>query len=850
MINADLKVDQFLDWWQSNPENAEQIAAFQKSRLSTGNLRPFPQEMDLRLAEALNASEIIQLYSHQSQSFAKIREGRNIVVSTGTASGKTLCYNLPVLDAILKNSTTRAIYVFPTKALGHDQLTSLENLINAIRQEDVERDPILASAYDGDTPSTIRAAIRSKSQILLTNPDMLHLAILPHHTIWAEFFRSLRYVVIDEMHLYRGVFGSNVANVIRRLKRIAHFYQAYPQFILTSATIANSKDLAENLIEEKCVLIDEDGSPHGNKTFFLYNPPIIHEELGIRKSVTQETIRIAGDFLNSDIQSIVFTRTRRGVELFVKKMREANSAKVDEIQGYRSGYLPKQRRLLESNLRNGEIKTIFATNALELGIDIGGMDCVILAGYPGTIASTRQQAGRSGRRLGSSAAILIASANPLDQYLINHPDFLFNRNPEKAYINPNNLLILLEHLRCAVFELPFEKPYRFGKLLDSEINFFLQVLADSGEIFQKADRYYWVSDQYPSSKNTLRSTNGQNVILEATDEDGRSKVIGQVDEPSSYWMVHPDAIYLQEGQTYQVDHFDFKQRRVSLKNVNVDFYTTPIQKSDVTLENLLKNEQKPLFSANLGEVLVTGQVTGYKKLLWETNEIIDMQELEMPVSELHTVGAWFTLSQALENQMKKLGAWTSSKNDYGKNWESIRNEIRARDQFTCQVCGKLENGVSHHVHHKLPFKGFVDASLANKRDNLITLCYSCHQKAEAAIQIKSGLAGLAYTMQQLAPIFTMCDAKDLGLVWDVKLKLGEGRPTIVLYDQVPAGIGLCSQIYEDHLELLKGCYDLVSQCKCKDGCPSCVGPSGSAEVGGKQETMLLLNLLLKKEGTE
>jgi DEAD/DEAH box helicase domain-containing protein len=845
------KIDQFITWWQQNPENADQIVAVQTTSASDGIQSPIPDQIHPDLSSILVSLGIKQLYSHQTESYQEIREGKNIVVSTGTASGKTLCYNLPVLDSILRDGTSRAMYIFPTKALGHDQFNNLEKLVSKLNgihgNRTNEPNQIHIGAYDGDTPENLRAGIREKCHILLTNPDMVHLAILPHHTLWSNFFRYLRYVIIDEMHLYRGVFGSSVTNVIRRLKRIANFYNAYPQFILTSATIANSKELAEKIIEKDCVLIDNDGSPHGKKTFFLYNPPIIHEELGIRKSVTQETVRIAGDFLLNDIQSIVFTKTRRGVELLLKRMRESNTAQKEKISGYRSGYLPKERRLIEEGLRSGQIKTIIATNALELGIDIGGMDSVILAGYPGTIASTRQQAGRAGRRLGSSAVILVASANPLDQYMILHPEYLLERSPEKAFINPDNLLILLEHLRCAAFELPFEQPFVYGNLPETEINEFLQVLSNSGEIFQKDQKYYWVNDQYPSNRISLRSTSGKTVLLEAINEDVKSSIIGQVDEPSSYWMVHPHAIYLHEGQTFQVENYDFEKKRAILKPTNVDFFTLPQQKSEVSLDNLLKSEKFLPYQLNLGEITVTSQVTGYKKMLWETNEILGVEELEMPTSELHTIGCWICLTEELEQKMRETGMWSSNRNEYGKNWESIRNSIRERDQYTCQVCGRLESSTSHHVHHKIPFKNFTDAAIANRPDNLITLCYSCHQRAEAAIKIKSGLAGLAYTMQQLAPVFTMCDMKDLGVVCDPQLKLGEGRPTIVLYDQVPAGIGLSSQLYDDHRKLLASCLELVTNCRCKDGCPSCVGPSGNTEVGGKSETLQLLHCLIDME---
>jgi DEAD/DEAH box helicase domain-containing protein len=453
-----------LSRWRADPSVADNITAWEQLPARSAEWADLPEELHPTLRQKLQKGAFHRLYSHQLRAWQVVCSGSHLAVVTGTASGKTLCYNLPILDRLLRDPAARALYLFPTKALAQDQLASLGEL-------DIEK--IAAAIYDGDTPSQARRSIRRNARLVLSNPDMLHTGILPHHTNWADFFRNLQFVVIDEMHVYRGIFGSHVANVLRRLRRIARFYGANPQFILTSATIANPQELAEKLVEAQLEIIDQDGASRGAKSFLIYNPPVINPELGLRRSAMQESVRLADDMLAYRLQTVIFGRSRRGVELMLTYLRQQSAADrgwgsvpkdETEVRGYRGGYLPGQRRQIEHGLRTGQVRAVVATNALELGIDIGAMGAALLVGYPGSIAATWQQAGRAGRGDELSLAVLVATADPLDQFLARHPEYLFHRTPEQGLINPDNLLILLNHLRCAAFELPFQADEPFGSL--------------------------------------------------------------------------------------------------------------------------------------------------------------------------------------------------------------------------------------------------------------------------------------------------------------------------------------------------------------------------------------------------
>lgn len=836
-----------LDFWKQDDETAPNIFAWRTSPLRAAQTRPFPTNLPVPLRDALSSRNISLLYSHQLTAWTNARAGRNLILATGTASGKTLAYNLPVLAKMIEDSGARALYLFPTKALTQDQLSSLANLA-------LDTWHLTPAIYDGDTPQSHRSAIRKTARIVLSNPDMLHTGILPHHANWGEFFTNLKFIVIDEAHTYRGVFGSHVANVIRRLKRVAKFYGVNPQFILASATIGNPKELAETLIEEPVELVDDDGSSRGERHFIIYNPPVTNPTLGLRKSSLLEGVRLANNLLSYDVQSVVFARTRRSVEMLLTNLQSQISNHQlpitnGHIRGYRSGYLPHQRREIEQGLRDGSVKTVVATNALELGIDIGGLGAALMVGYPGTIASARQQAGRAGRGDLPAVSILVASPNPLDQFLAHHPEYFFERSPEMALVNPNHLLILLEHLRCAMFELPFQRGEGFGSLSDELVDEYLEFLVSNQEAHFSNEKYFWMQDAYPAANVSLRSASPQSVVLQTVTEDGRPLTVGTVDGESANWMVHPGAIYMHEAQQYFVQQLDLENHIAHLVPVGLDYYTEAQQESEIQITSL--NAQAAVLGGEkaYGEIQVTTQVVGFRKLRWFTNENLGQEPLDMPPSELQTTGYWIVLSEAALKSLRDAGLWTNDPNDYGPDWQKIRLAVRKRDQYKCQVCGAAETNREHDVHHKMPFRAFIqngilDREQANRLDNLTTLCHSCHRKVEQNVRIRSGLTGLGFVLGNLAPLFLMCDAGDLGVFAEPAWAAVDGQPSVVLYDLVPAGIGFSEKLFELHDELMRRAHELVSECACEDGCPSCVGPGGENGYGGKAETLAILEQLL------
>ncbi len=842
-------LNQLLDLWKRDEQTAPNLFAWRTTPPRAAQTHPFPTDLPAPLRETLSSRGISTLYSHQLSAWTHTRACRNIILATGTASGKTLAYNLPVLSELIQNPEARALYLFPTKALAQDQLSTLANLKPEVWN-------ISPAIYDGDTPQSARSIIRRNARIVLSNPDMLHTGILPHHSNWLDFFSNLKFIVIDEAHTYRGVFGSHVANVIRRLKRVAEFYGARPQFILASATIANPKELAEALIEAEVELIDNDGSSRGERHFIIYNPPVTNPALGLRKSSLLESVRLATDLLTHNIQSVVFARTRRSVEIILtylqgevksKKEGTSHSSPFTSIRGYRSGYLPLQRREIEQGLRDGSVKTVVATNALELGIDIGGLGAAVIVGYPGTIASVRQQAGRAGRGDDPAVSILVASANPLDQFLAHHPDYFFGSSPEQALINPNHLLILLEHLRCALFELPFKNGDRFGSLSDEMTEEYLHFLLSNNEIHLSNEKYFWMQDAYPAANISLRSASPQSVVLQSTADDGRPLTVGTVDGESAAWMVHPGAIYMHEGQQYFVQEFNFENHIAQLIPVGLDYYTEAKRNSEIEVTSENERENLSACEKAYGEIQVTTQVVGFKKLRWLTYENLGEEPLDMPPSELQTTGYWISLSEQTVVHLRDAGTWSNDPNDYGPNWQKIREAVRKRDRFQCQVCGAVESAREHDVHHKTPFRAFTSIEEANRMENLTTLCRTCHQKVEQNVRIRSGLAGLGFVLGNLAPLFLMCDPRDLGTHTDPAWKPANGQPSVVLYDLVPAGIGFSQKLFEIHDELIARALELVSECSCEDGCPSCVGPGGENGAGGKTETLEILKELQRAE---
>lgn len=820
--------------------------------------RPLPENLQPPLANALRQQGIHSLYLHQALAWQHASQGQHVVIVTPTASGKTLCYNLPILDRLLRSPKATALYLFPTKALAQDQLAGLGKLANLVLEYSPIPFDLPSAIYDGDTPQKDRPKIRRGARLVLTNPDMLHLGILPHHTQWVEFLTNLQFVVIDEMHTYRGVFGSHVANVLRRLKRVAQYYGAQPQFILTSATIANPVELAEGLIEEKVSLVDEDGAARGPRNFLIYNPPITDPQLGLRRSALLEGVRLAEDLLAYHIQTILFGRSRRMVEILLTYLRQRPAAPLpysgivegenDEpaleaaIRGYRSGYLPGKRREIERGLRQGEVRLVAATNALELGIDIGSLEAAILVGYPGSIASTWQQAGRAGRGEAPSMAVLVATPDPLDQYLASHPDYFFGRSPEHALINPDNLLILLHHLRYSAFELPFQASEGYGKLDSASLQEMLDFLKEEGVIHQSGGKYFWMADQYPAQNISLRSASASPVILQALIQ-GVPSTIGQVDTESATWMVHPQSIYLHEGQSYLVEELDLDKKLAVLQPANTDYYTEPRSETSVELLEKQLEEAATGGMKALGEIRVTSQVIGFRKLKWFTHELLGYGDLDLPPTELLTTGYWLALAPETVSRLREQGMWNNDPNEYGPDWPAQRLSARRRDSYRCQSCGLPERGREHDVHHKTPFRSFSSFLEANRLENLVTLCPACHRRVETAVRMRSGLAGLAHVMGHLAPFSLMCDPRDLGVHSDPQSPLAGGQPAVLLYDRVPAGIGFSQRLYELHGDLIQRAVELVTECPCADGCPSCTGPGGEQGQGGKRETLALLQAL-------
>jgi len=630
--------------WMARPDSP--VRAIRHQPAKAGEFAEIPAAIDPRLRQALESRGIGRLYVHQAEAFEVVHSGRNVVVVTPTASGKTLCYNLPVLNRLLREPEARAMYLFPTKALAEDQLHELQAAIDESGAQ------IRAFTYDGDTPQDARKAIRERANIVLTNPDMLHSGILPHHTRWAKCFESLRYFIIDELHAYRGVYGSHLANLIRRLKRICAFYGSQPQFICCSATIANPKELAERLTESPVELVDRNGAPAGEKYFVFYNPPVVNRQLGIRRSYLHEARRVATELVERGQQTLIFANSRLATELLLTYMKDAcerSSVPAGSIRGYRGGYLPRERREIEKSLRNGEIRAVVATNALELGIDIGSLDSVVMAGYPGTIASTWQRAGRAGRRQTASLAVLVASSAPIDQYIIEHPDYFFNRSPEQAHINPDNLEILVNHVKCAAFELPIRDGEKFGPHDTTEI---CRFLADLNFLHHSAGAWHWTSDTYPADAVSLRAVTSDNfVVIDTTTEH---RVIAEVSFPTALTTLHEKAIYLHEARQYQVEKFDYEARKAYVRQVDCDYFTDAIDYTQVKILEEFESSPVAGAAARHGEVRVNRQVVGFKKVKLYTMENVGAGNLSMPEQEMHTTAFWLHFPEAFLAQFPDL----------------------------------------------------------------------------------------------------------------------------------------------------------------------------------------------------
>jgi DEAD/DEAH box helicase domain-containing protein len=629
-------LEEWLEQVRQNTEIMDNVTHWRTIAPREAHTAPLPDGLHHAWKEALRSRGISELYTHQAEAYRAARAGNHVVAVTPTASGKTLCYNLPVLQSLLENEEGRALYLFPTKALAQDQVAELQALADLM---DVG---IKTHTYDGDTPPTVRTAIRNAGHIVVTNPDMLHSAILPHHTKWVKLFENIKYIVIDEVHAYRGVFGSHVANVIRRLKRICRFYGSSPQFICASATIDNPQEHAERLIGEKVSLVDNNGAPMGEKHFVFYNPPVVNRQLGIRRSSVLETRKLAGLLLKQGVQTIVFARSRVRVELLLTYLQELIRDKVNDksIRGYRGGYLPKLRREIERGLRSGEIRGVVSTNALELGIDIGQLQACVLNGYPGTIASTWQQSGRAGRRQESSVTFMVASSNPLDQYMIQNPDFFFNRPPERALIHPDNLLVLIDHVKCAAYELPFKEGEQFGS---ESLEDMMEFLVEEKVLHKAGGRWFWMEQSFPAHNISLRTAAQENFII--IDQTNGSRVLGEVDRFSAPTLIHEEAIYIHEGVQYQVEKLDYPEKKAFVREVAVDYYTDANLAVELKVLHVDKERESGDLVRQYGELTVNAKPTIFKKIKLRTHENIGSGPIHLPEEELHTSGYWFSFSE-------------------------------------------------------------------------------------------------------------------------------------------------------------------------------------------------------------
>ncbi len=640
-----LTLEQVIDRLQRDTAFMSCVTAWKEIPARDADYDAFPDTIDNRLIAALQQRGIKKLYSHQAEAIKHAINHQSTTIVTPTASGKTLCYNIPVLHAVITTQESRALYLFPTKALAQDQINELHDTIKLV-SEDIPFS-IKSYTFDGDTPVNARKAIKSSGHIVVTNPDMLHTGILPHHTQWIKLFENLNYVVIDEIHQYRGIFGSHVANVIRRLKRICMFYGSQPTFICCSATIENPGELAEHLTGEKMALVDKNSAPHGKKHFVLYNPPVVNKELGIRRSYIKEAQRIATEFISNNIQTIVFARSRMNVEILVTYLKDKMRSlkKNYNIRGYRGGYLPLERRAIEKGLRDGDIAGVVSTNALELGIDIGRLHVSIIAGYPGSISSTLQQAGRAGRSRETSLSIIITSSSPLDQYIAANPHYFFEKSPESGTIDQDNLLLLLSHIKCAAFELPFDITDQYGADyagatgLDSTQEI-LEYLEESNVVHKSGEKWYWMAETYPAESVSLRSAAQENVVI-IDKTTPHEKVIGEIDLFAAQLMVHDEAIYLHEGKQFHVDKLDWDRRKAYVRSVKVDHYTDAHLKSNLkVLQEIENRDLDRSISVSYGEVAVTTVATMYKKIKFHTHENIGWGKIHLPELELHTLAFW------------------------------------------------------------------------------------------------------------------------------------------------------------------------------------------------------------------
>ncbi|MCK9273863.1 MAG: DEAD/DEAH box helicase [Syntrophales bacterium] len=785
---AKLTMDEWLARKKNQRHFSDNIMAVKNISASEGKFVPYPEWIDSRFKAVLEARGYGKLYSHQGSAIGFVRQEQNVILVTPTASGKTLCYNIPVLQNILEAPESRALYLFPTKALAQDQMHEIHSLVSELGAD------IGTYTYDGDTPDDARQAIRKKGHIVVTNPDMLHAGILPHHTKWQKLFTNLKYVVIDELHVYRGIFGSHFTNVIRRLLRICRFYNHEPVFICCSATVANPKEHAERLLERPVVLIDESGAPRAKRTFILYNPPVVNRELGIRQSALTPARKMASELIKNGIQSIIFTTSRLNVEILTKYLKDILKkwGPIDEqfVTGYRGGYLPNLRRKIEEGLRNRRVMGVVSTNALELGIDIGDLEACIMVGYPGSVASTWQQAGRAGRRRGHSLAVMVARSNPMDQFIADNPEYFFSQSPEHCRVNPDNLLILLHHVKSAAFELPFQKGEKFGIEPLEEL---LDYLHEKGVLHRVDDRWHWAAESYPADEISLRSINPENVVIVDTTNRGNHKVIAEIDWDSAFTAVHDEAIYMVESQQYHVDKFDLERKKAYVRKVDVDYFTDAMTYTNVRVIDTFDTRRNKRIIVEHGEVQVVRKVVGYKKIKFYTSENVGYGDVSLPEKDMHTTSYWFT----------------------------VPRDILADLPFTREDIIDGMNGLAYGVHH-------LAAMLLMSDIHDIDCCIG-DKSGEWFVQSGGGRR-----------VITESASKGLE---DETMRAGDFDPTVFVFDAYPGGIGFSELLFNEHDQLLTSVRNLIEGCPCAFGCPTCVGPTLEVGLKAKKVALSILDKL-------
>jgi DEAD/DEAH box helicase domain-containing protein len=779
-------LDSVLGKWHEEGSIARNLVVEAPFEARDARVAGIPAALHPNLRGMLERRGIRELYTHQVEAFEAARGGSHVVVATPTASGKSLCFHLPVLQALAEDPDARAMYLYPTKALARDQEAGLRAMLQDAGL--AGRGAGSAIVYDGDTPGDARRVAREKAGVLLTNPDMLHAGILPHHTSWARTFQHLKTIVVDELHTYKGLFGGHVSHVLQRLLRVARFHGSRPTVIMATATIGNPRDHAARVLgvrPDEVRLVDRSGAPSGGRRVVLYNPPVVNAELGIRASYVKQAVKLAADLVRAEVPTIVFGQSRNNVEVMLRYLRERVSEHVDpsRLMGYRGGYLPEERRAIEKRLREGEIACVVATSALELGIDIGELQAVVCAGYPGSVAALWQRFGRAGRRSQEALCVLVSSSAPLDQYLCREPDFFLGRPVEEARIDPGNVEIVLQHLKCAAFELPFAAGESYAGLGPGETTEALRFLAKNAMLHESNGRFHWAADAYPANHVNLRTAGWDNVVIIDVAHD---KTIAELDWQAAHTMLHEQAIYQHDGGTWQVERFDYENHKAYVREVEPDYFTDAM--TYVRVAVFEKEAEAPVVAAaqerwqsGWGEVSVTEKVVGYKKVKFNTHENAGYGEVRLPEIELHTTAFWLVLPTGLVKTLL-----------YGR--AAIVDALRG-----------------------------VGIAL----ETVSTLALMCDPR------------DLATTLGEAAPDGTLGTGSG-GVEYD---------PTLFLYEHVPGGTGLSERIFEARDELLARARTLVAGCPCTYGCPACVGP-GEATVtvdgvalGRKQVAQELLRLV-------